>query len=55
MKKNLRKIAQRKKAREKMEQLAELLGKPNADTLELQDEYLDSVKLAIEVMKEAGY
>jgi Spy/CpxP family protein refolding chaperone len=50
-----RKQKQRKAAREKLGELVELLKKPNADTLELQAEYLEAVETAVEVLEEQGY
>lgn len=50
-----RKQKQRKAAREKLGELAALLRKPNADTLELQAEYLEAVETAVEVLEEQGY
>ena len=55
MKRTTKKQRTREKACKKLEGLAELLRKPNADTLELQDEYLEAVETAVEVLKEQGY
>ena len=46
---------QRGQAKEKLADLAALLKKPNADTLELQAEYLEAVETAVEVLEEQGY
>ena len=55
MKKATKKQKERTEACNKLIDLANLLRKPNADTLELQDEYLEAVETAVEVLKEQGY
>lgn len=55
MKKTTKKQKKRTEACNKLIDLANLLKKPNADTLELQDEFLEAVETAVEVLEEQGY